>query len=744
MRHKKNWKKVISDHRKTRLTEATLKVRAEKSEQVASMYERARLAKKNNHKAQILKHANPQNRYKGETGFHDDDEFNRTEEDELVLSEDDNENLLSEYGLSLNFLVDLDPEAITKNEIFEGSNAYKKAKLNNVNNHSDTNDDDDSDNDDSTEKIYEMRQSKKEIQQEIKKKSMDDNDKKLLPIRSKDGKRWLNENESNSIRTDLINLSNNNNNNKNKDKDTKKDTKVLINKKNNKKNDIESDKKEEEIESEVESEIEEEMEEEMEEEIETEEKPISRRERLIEAKETLAKLAQEILTDSVKNVSLLKKVYSITLDRDPQIQKLAMLTQLAIYKDIIPGYKIRKLDAQELSVKVSKEIKINRNFEQSLLSSYQLFLQRVEKIVKNSLKKDSSDKGLAIVGMRTFCELLLSVPHFNFSLNIMTSVVNRMSLKSPNEIGMNCCETITKLFKEDKTSEFSLEVVKLIFKICKVKDFNIPSRIIQTFLSLRLREELVIETEEEILKKENEDNRKKRKLNQKLQQHKTRKQRKIEKEQKTIDIQIKTAEMSYDKDNIKKNQTETLKYIFMIYFRVLKRKGIDTELMSFTLEGLAKYSHLINVEFFADLLNILKLISKELNEKYINGVETERDNRNSFHCIIAAFQLMNGQPGDYLKLDLQDFYISMYNQLLKLPCSTYELTNNEIKNNYFGGDLRQSKISNNHHLNNNKDLTYDNSYSKTQFELAIQGFELLFYRKRQVSKIKIKFLKLQE
>jgi len=47
----------------------------------------------------------------------------------------------------------------------------------------------------------------------------------------------------------------------------------------------------------------------------------------------------------------------------------------------------------------------------------------------------------------------------------------------------------------------------------------------------------------------------------------------------------------------------------VIYFRVLKL-GHKSALLPITLKGLAKFSHLINIDFFGDLMNCLEGILK--------------------------------------------------------------------------------------------------------------------------------------
>ena len=54
-----------------------------------------------------------------------------------------------------------------------------------------------------------------------------------------------------------------------------------------------------------------------------------------------------------------------------QVARLAMLTLLAVFKDILPGYRIRLPTEKELEVPVSKEVKQTRDYESMQVRLYQ-------------------------------------------------------------------------------------------------------------------------------------------------------------------------------------------------------------------------------------------------------------------------------------------------------------------------------------------------------------------------------------
>lgn len=67
---------------------------------------------------------------------------------------------------------------------------------------------------------------------------------------------------------------------------------------------------------------------------------------------------------------------------DPYIRKLTILSQLAVFKDIIPGYRIRELTDKEKAEKVSQMVTRTREWEQGLVSAYQSYLKCLDSELK--------------------------------------------------------------------------------------------------------------------------------------------------------------------------------------------------------------------------------------------------------------------------------------------------------------------------------------------------------------------------
>ena len=59
-----------------------------------------------------------------------------------------------------------------------------------------------------------------------------------------------------------------------------------------------------------------------------------------------------------------------------------MLSQLAVFKDIIPGYRIRALTDKEKAEKVSQMVQRTLDWEQGLVGVYQAYLRGLETELK--------------------------------------------------------------------------------------------------------------------------------------------------------------------------------------------------------------------------------------------------------------------------------------------------------------------------------------------------------------------------
>uniref|UniRef100_A0A8D2AE98 Nucleolar complex protein 3 homolog n=1 Tax=Sciurus vulgaris TaxID=55149 RepID=A0A8D2AE98_SCIVU len=352
-----------------------------------------------------------------------------------------------------------------------------------------------------------------------------------------------------------------------------------------------------------------------------EEHLIARKKKLQEKKLHIATLASAVLSDPESNIKKLKELRSMLMEQDPDVavtvRKLVVVSLMELFKDITPSYKIRPLTEAEKSTKIRKETQKLREFEEGLVSQYKFYLEiwnwKQRKLKKSNVVSLKAYKGLAEVAVKSLCELLVTLPHFNFHNNIIVLIVPLM-----NDIYLKCvCEAVKKLFKQDKLGQASLGR----------RNYEVrPEVNVKNILCLRIKEVEV--------KKDTEDINKPKKF-MTFKEKRTTLSRMPEKAEEKLERELREAEAQ--------RHTETLNMVFVTYFRILK-KAQRSPLLPAVLEGLVCSPYKCGI--FDDLLVVLHTLI-ESGCTYLM-------------CICCHFK------GDVLNIDPMKFYTHLYKTLFKL------------------------------------------------------------------------------
>ena len=405
------------------------------------------------------------------------------------------------------------------------------------------------------------------------------------------------------------------------------------------------------------------------------------RQQILEAKEELARIATLINEDPEEHAGAFKALGSVAASKNPTIKKLALATQLAVYKDVIPGYRIRPIAEADQTEKVSRDVKKLRAFEQSLVSAYQSYLQDLALCAKPKVYSEAS-ANIATVALACACALLIAVPHFNFRGELLKILVAKLSGRKADADFVKCRDTIISFFRDDEDGTPSLDAVGLLTRMMKAQNYQVDESVLNIFLHLRLLSEFSSKASQNHVDKADPDGETGGKKPKFKKEFRTKKHRKILKERKAVEKDFKEADAIVSHENRDRMQAETLKMVFVTYFRILKAR--IPNLMGAVLEGLAKYAHLINQDFFGDLLEALKDLIKDaeaaLNPTNEDGAEEEEDEedhvntqehknatREALLCITTAFTLLEGQDAarnvSTLNLDLTFFIATLYKYL---------------------------------------------------------------------------------
>ncbi|OMP04851.1 CCAAT-binding factor [Corchorus capsularis] len=392
----------------------------------------------------------------------------------------------------------------------------------------------------------------------------------------------------------------------------------------------------------------------------------------------LAELGMALLADPQSNIKSLKEMLQFAKDADPSVVKLGLLSLLAVFKDIIPGYRIRLPTEKELEMKVSKEVKKMRFYESTLLSAYKGYLQKLLALEKQPMFHH--------IVVRCICTLLDAVPHFNFSQSLLGAVVRNIG-SSDDVVRRLCCTTIKSLFTYEGKhgGEATVEAVRLIADHVKAHDCQLHPDSVEVLMSLSFDEDLGKPEVAEVNNKgKNKKDRKRKNVEESNQvqgnDRKKSKKEMIAKMKEEVAADYKAVAYTPDIEERKRMQSETLSALFETYFRILRHttqssvpsseaNGIITPgasgthpLLAPCLSGLGKFSHLIDLDYIGDLMNYLKrLASSGSNsaQKVQNLTVSER-----LRCCIVAFKVMRSNL-DALNVDLQDFFVQLYNLVLE-------------------------------------------------------------------------------
>ena len=408
-----------------------------------------------------------------------------------------------------------------------------------------------------------------------------------------------------------------------------------------------------------------------------EETKVPIRQQILEAKEELARIASLVNEDPEEHAGAFRTLGQIAASSNHTIKKLGLATQLAVYKDVIPGYRIRPIAEIDQTEKVSKEVRRLRAFEQSLVSSYQAYIKDLAICAKTrSGGAPEAASSVKQVALACTCALLIAVPHFNFRGELLKIVVGKLSTNKIDADFVKCRETLETLFLKDEDGTSSLDAVGLITRMMKARNYQIDEGVLNTFLHLRLLSEFSSKASQNRVDKASTDNDEGGKKPKFRKEFRTKKQRKIMKERKVVEKEFKEADATVSHEQRDRMQAETLKLVFVTYLRILKAK--IPHLMGAVLEGISSYTHLINQDLFGTLLEALKglmfnakaLLNADEDEQdeEERSSESSRDStRESLLCITTAFALLEGQDvarsASSLNLDLTDFISHLYESL---------------------------------------------------------------------------------
>lgn len=334
------------------------------------------------------------------------------------------------------------------------------------------------------------------------------------------------------------------------------------------------------------------------------------------------------------------------------VASLAVMSLLAVFKDILPSYRLRMPTDAERAGKISKETKQQWDYERALLTYYQHYLQVLEKSWETGSRKGQVPSRFAVTAMLSLCELLKNAYHFNFRSNLLSAVVRQMNNRACDQVSEACCRAVEHIFEKDTQGEVAMEASRLVSKLIKEYKGVLRPAVVKTFVKLPLR----VHVDEAQAAK--------------LAAAANAKKRKRDKELADIESEVQESSGTVDKIVLARCQSETLQSVILTYFRILKNNDTSTRqaLLPVALEGLAKFAHLINIDTVVDLLDVLKQLLLKVDELPLEA---------AMNCVLTAFLTLQG-PGREMQIDVKEYVTPLYSQLARLGTEEHSRKNTDI------------------------------------------------------------------
>eukprot|EP00850_Spirogloea_muscicola_P014235 SM000101S09233 [mRNA] locus=s101:66158:69988:+ [translate_table: standard] len=408
------------------------------------------------------------------------------------------------------------------------------------------------------------------------------------------------------------------------------------------------------------------------------------KERLEALKARMAAVGSAVLADPEGQLPALRELQAMAAGAEGAAAvSFAMLSLAAIFKDIIPGYRIRLPTEKEVAMPVSKDVRKVRDYEAALLRVYQEYVRLLIGAAKAATRRRS-----ALVCMAA---LLKAKPHFNHADALLAAIVPRMD-SADSWCSSACCAAICEVLSAE--GDIAVRAAQLVADLVRQRRCRLRPEVIQVFCVLKFDEDLnKAEGPRPLAGREATSDQPGSAHSLALQ---SKRQRKVEKRRlasklhKKVEADFREAHGAASAAERRQYQSLMLAAVFETYIRVLKDSLLPESsgpqadgsgaaklgprpLLAATLHGLTRFSHLVSVDFMADLLEVLRKLSAgrdEVEGKAGDGSAALPGSlltvAEQLGCCIVAFKIVQSNLGA-LNIDLRDFYVRLYVLLLDAP-----------------------------------------------------------------------------
>lgn len=388
--------------------------------------------------------------------------------------------------------------------------------------------------------------------------------------------------------------------------------------------------------------------------------------RIEELKKEIGRISVSIVENPVENLALVSKFKSIreelrgpTLaEEDFRVTKLCLLSQMAVFKEILPSYAIREHSQKESEAKLSKEVKKLHDWESRVVGFYSSFLRTLKAEFTNSVGSQKHVQSYRLTVLKCLLELLVGCRDFNFHREILVFVTTHLCKDFPpfkekkSEAKAMTEEFFRKLFSTDQLGSSSLYIVEQVSNAMQKLNYVNCKAISPSFI--RAFDCIYI------LKKNSLPLAESGAFKAAGAPHLSRQKAKLLKAQVGRMKADQMIENEVFRANRERNLKELIRYMFRVFFGILKSAKVstDAQILQSGLSGICKFCNLIGEELYPDLVRSLKaLVSEQQVPECSFG----------FSLLTTLFRIVNAKSQS-VSFDLKEFYVYFYALISQLSC----------------------------------------------------------------------------
>ena len=192
------------------------------------------------------------------------------------------------------------------------------------------------------------------------------------------------------------------------------------------------------------------------------------------------------------------KMHRICVNRDPTVQRLGIVSLYAVFKDVLPPFRIRVVTEAEMQSQMKKETRARREFEKNMLAVYQRYLKVLDTCALPILGHERSKMSAGIrrrrirlihAALTCMGLLVVSRPKFNFRSNILSLLIARLA-DDDMQTRAIILKQIDSILFDDHVSEIAVEIVRSVSKLVKNKKYLVPPDVLNCLLGIPLKADL--------------------------------------------------------------------------------------------------------------------------------------------------------------------------------------------------------------------------------------------------------------